>query len=478
MTGAGDSAAPPGPIPDATPGAVPRSAVFGIVWPAFPPAASKAALRRALLAQIEATQWWPAETLRAWQLRQAGRLLDHAARSVPFYRARLAAAGHRAGRTPTPELWARLPILTRAEVQAAGAALHAGRLPRGHAPTAAISTSGSTGRPLTALTTPVTRQLWLLFTLRDHLWQRRDFRGKFAVIRSLPDGKGLYPAGARGRSWGPALAGLYRSGPSAALSVLAATEEQAAWLRRENPDYLLCYPSALAELASRFRARGDAPPRLKQVATFAEALPPDLRAACRAAFGVELKDMYSAQELGYLALQCPDHAHYHVQDEAVLLEVLRDDGTPCAPGEVGRVVATPLHNFAMPLVRYEIGDLAERGAACPCGRGLGVLTRILGRTRNLLTLPDGRRLWPRLSEARYVEIPALKQYQLVQKTTARLEMRVVADPPFTAADEARLRDIVLARIGHPFEIVFSYPESIPRGPGGKYEDFKSELPDA
>jgi len=457
--------------------AAPRSAASGILWPAFPAEASGAAVRRALLRQIEATQWWPAETLRSWQLRQAGQLLDHAARAVPYYGKRLAAAGHRPGQTPTPELWAQLPVLTRAAVQDAGTSLHSTRLPRGHRPTAAISTSGSTGRPLTGLTTPVTRQLWLLFTLRDHLWQRRDFRGKFAVIRSLPEGKGLYPRGARGRSWGPAVAGLCRSGPTVALSVLAGTEQQAEWLLREAPDYLLCYPSALAALARHFRDAGSSALRLRQIATFAEALPPELRAACREAFGVELKDTYSAQELGYLALQCPEHAHYHVQDETVLLEVLRDDGTPSAAGEIGRVVATPLHNFAMPLIRYEIGDLAERGGACPCGRGLSVLTRILGRSRNLLTLPDGRQVWPRLSEARYVEIPSLKQYQLVQKTRERLEMCIVADPPFTPQDEARLRDIVLARIGHPFEIVFAYPATIPRGPGGKYEDFKSELPD-
>jgi phenylacetate-CoA ligase len=461
-----------GPAPE-----IPQSAVPGIVWPAFPRTPSRADLRRALLRQIEATQWWSSDRLRAWQLRQAGRLLDHAARRLPFYRARLDAAGYRPGQAPTPELWSRLPVLTRAAVQEAGTALHATPLPRGHAPALAISTSGSTGRPLTALTTPVTRQLWLLFTLRDHLWHRRDLRGKFAVIRSLPEGEGLYPRGARHRSWGPAFAGLYRSGPSVALSVLASTDEQADWLAREDPDYLLCYPSALAELARRFRKTGATPPRLKQIATFAEALPSGLRAACREVFGVELKDIYSAQELGYLALQCPEQAHYHGQDETVLLEVLRDDGTPCAAGEVGRVVATPLHNFAMPLIRYEIGDLAVRGAACPCGRGLSVLTRILGRSRNLLTLPDGRRLWPRLSEGRYVEVPALKQFQLVQKTRRRLEMRVVAEPPLTAEDEARLRAIVLARIGHPFEIDFVPVDAIPRGPGGKYEDFASELPD-
>jgi phenylacetate-CoA ligase len=102
-------------------------------------------------------------------------------------------------------------------------------------------------------------------------------------------------------------------------------------------------------------------------------------------------DMYTCQEAGYLALQCPDHPHYHVQSENVLLEVVDDQGLPCAPGEVGRVLVTSLNNFATPLIRYEIGDYAEVGAACSCGRGLPVLKRIMGRYRNLLTLPDGTR---------------------------------------------------------------------------------------
>src|SRR3546814_13116510 len=84
----------------------------------------------------------------------------------------------------------------------------------------------------------------------------------------------------------------------------------------------------------------------------------------------------------YLALQCPEHEHYHVQSEAVLLEVLDEEDRPCRPGEVGRVVVTPLTNFAMPMIRYAVGGLAAVGAPCPCGRGLPVLTRILGRARD------------------------------------------------------------------------------------------------
>jgi len=48
--------------------------------------------------------------------------------------------------------------------------------------------------------------------------------------------------------------------------------------------------------------------------------------------------MYSAQEMGCIALQCPDAQCYHVQSECVLVEVLDGNGTPCRPGETGRIV--------------------------------------------------------------------------------------------------------------------------------------------
>src|SRR3546814_5152572 len=81
----------------------------------------------------------------------------------------------------------------------------------------------------------------------------------------------------------------------------------------------------------------------------------------REVWGLKIVDMYSTQEIGYLAFQCPQHDHYHVQAEAALVEVLNEAGESCRPGEIGQVVTTPLLNFAMPMIRYAVGDLAEVG---------------------------------------------------------------------------------------------------------------------
>jgi phenylacetate-coenzyme A ligase PaaK-like adenylate-forming protein len=88
---------------------------------------------------------------------------------------------------------------------------------------------------------------------------------------------------------------------------------------------------------------------------------------------VNIADIYSEQEVGYIALQFPDYPYYHVQPENILVEVLDDNGNVCSSGDIGRVVITTLHNFTTPLIRYEIMDYAKVGEPCSCGRGLPVL---------------------------------------------------------------------------------------------------------
>src|SRR3546814_9182283 len=92
----------------------------------------------------------------------------------------------------------------------------------------------------------------------------------------------------------------------------------------------------------------------------------------------------------------------------------------------------------MPMIRYAVGDLAEVGAPCPCGRGLPVLTRILGRARDMLVYPDGRRAWPLLGDMFYTEITAIRQFQIVQHAIDDIEIKLVSTRRLSA--EARSED--------------------------------------
>ncbi len=448
---------------------IPSTARKGIVWPALPAPEDAALL--ALMYQFEQCEWWHPETLLAMQLRQLELVLAHAARTVPFYQQRLRAVAKLRPGGLTMETWRRLPLLRRHEIQEAGPVLVSRRLPKGHGPANDVSTSGSTGRPITVKSTQITKLFFIAARHRYHLWHERDFSGTLASIR-IPSGH-IAMAVAEGRR-GRWVYG-YPSGPALHFDVTKPVSEQFAWLEEQNPDYLFTYPSNLAALLRHSEETGVRPPRLRQVMTGSEALDPAVRAACTRVWGIPVTDSYAAMEVGMIALQCPEHSHYHVQAESALVEILGPDGAPCRPGETGRVVVTDLHNFATPLIRYEIGDYAEAGGPCPCGRGLPVLNRILGRTRNMLTLPSGDKMWPAFSKALRQALPQLRQAQLVQRTRDEIEVRLVVARRLTPMEEDRARAALGKALSDAFTYRFAYVDEIPRSPGGKFEEVKSEL---
>lgn len=438
------------------------------------------ALTLAMLYQLEESQWWEPERLRRHQLGQLSLVVAHAKETVPFYRERLAALSEASDDGVSAEEWRSVPVLTRAQAQAAGDRLYSTAVPADHGKTFGLMTSGSTGRPLLTLGTAVTRLLWNSLTLRDHLWHRRDFSQKLAAIRQFAPGSAADRGGELSSNWGQATSGLLHTGPAALLSIAHTVREQAAWLRQQLPAYLLTYPSNTMALARHFSETGERLPGLQEIRTFGELLDPAVRRVCRRVLDVRVVDMYSSQEVGYIALECPEHEHYHVQSENLLVEVLDRDGTPCAPGQVGEVVVTTLFNFATPLLRYALGDFAEVGSACPCGRGLPVLTRIFGRQRNMLTLPSGDQLWPTFGDPSHLgesaEVLArIRQFQVIQRSLDTLELRLVVPEALSPEEEAAVRAHIDSTLGHRFEVVFTYLDEIPRSAGGKFEDFRSEL---
>jgi phenylacetate-CoA ligase len=445
-----------------------------IRWPAI--VAGRSASLLAVMMQLEMTQWWPRERIEQEQFRQLEHVLAHAQRMVPFYEQRFAEHHLDASKLASPQGWGKLPLLSRRDIQLAGDALYSRQVPKSHGRVASSVTSGSTSEPVTTLGTELTEFFWQALTLRDHFWHRRDFSQTFAAIRYTGDREAFPPHGRQSPNWGGATAGVFRTGAAHLLNVLSSIAEQTEWLLRVDPGYLLAYPSVLLGIARLLETTDRRLTRLRELRTFGEIVEPECKSVCQRVFGVPMVDMYSSQEVGYLALQCPDREHYHVMSENLLVEVLDDDGRPCQAGETGRVVVTTLHNFAMPLVRYDIGDYAEVGEPCSCGRGLPTLRRILGRQRNLLVLPDGRRMWPVFDAGeRPEDLPPLYQFRFVQLDLATIEMTVVRHDDYTAEEAAAVRRYIQQMLGHPFEVVIRRVDSIPRSRTGKFEDFISEV---
>jgi len=449
-----------------------KSIVPGLNWPAVPNA--RGAQLLALQMQLEQSQWLSPTELASLQLDQCRILATYAYRHVPFYQQFWSTADLDTSRGIDDFPWQSLPIVTRRAIQRFPGSLSPRvRLPR-HGATYHGFTSGSTGRPLQTAGNTVTQLMWSALTLRSHLWHRRDFSGKTVGIRAQPGASPQPPQ--LTENWGWATNDLVRTGPGLTLDVRTPIAELAAILIEENPDYLNTYPSVVHDLARHFLINNWSLPRLREVCTFGEVLEPQTRQLCRRAWDVPLTDGYSSQEAGYIALQCPQHEHYHVQAESILVEVLDDHGSPCGSGQIGRVVLTTLVNFDFPLIRYDTGDYAEVGPPCDCGRGLPVLSRIVGRQRNMAVLPDGRRIWPSIEiDSQATDMPGILQFQLIQRSLDLVEMRIVPAHPFSSADESMVRHWVQLAMCHPFDVTFTYLEDIPRSAGGKYEDFRCEV---
>ncbi|MFQ5765273.1 MAG: phenylacetate--CoA ligase family protein [Rhodospirillales bacterium] len=451
------------------------STIRGLLWPGIPSARGRTIV--SLLYQFERSEWWPADEIQANQFRQLGRLLAHACGTVPYYRERLKTWKIADPGKITPEEWMTLPTLRRQAIQAAGRGLYSDSVPRAHGQVSPIHTSGTTGRPIRALRTELDGVFWSAFTLRDHLWHGRDLSGKLAVVRRHGKDEDPYPDGSTSRQWGTSSL-VFRTGPAVSLNINCTVAEQVDWLQRQDPDYLLTHPTNLYRLASYCIDNKVRLPKLRQAQTIAEVVRPEVREACRAAWDVDLADIYTGREVGYLALQCPESGDYHIQSEGALVEVVDGDGRACGSGEVGRVLVTPLHGFAMPLIRYEIGDQAEVGAPCPCGRGLSVLKRILGRQQDMVALPNGEKRWTLLSTGNienFLEIAPVRQYQFVQKDLKTIEIRLAVERDLTESERKGLRAWVVSTLDHPFTVEFSFVDEIPRTPAGKYRDFVSEI---
>ena len=447
-----------------------KSHIPGIGWPAI--ADPVAANLLALLAQLEESQWWTAERLARRQLDQFSLLAQHAWQQSPFFRKRFEQAGLDPRQIWTTESFASIPLLTRGELMQHAEHIHCHSLPRGHGAVQQIQTSGSTGQVVGVRKTEVNQLLWLALALREHLWHERDFSATLAVIKAITPTLDD-PAKAAQLGWGHPATLLFATGPSYSQPLAMDVKQQAAWLARIDPKYLLTYPSNLSALLDLYETGTPFPHSLRQVRTVGETLHPGLRERCAALKGIEIVDLYSAQEVGLIALQCPLSGLYHIQSESLIVEVLDDAGKQCEPGEVGRVVITDLHNFATPLIRYEIRDYAEVGPVCPCGRGLPTLSRIMGRRRNMVTLPDGSKHWPLVGAYRYREIADIRQYQAIQHSLHNIEIRLVVSP-LTREQETAISALVQQALGYPFRLRFSYFEQeLPGTRGGKFEEFLS-----
>jgi phenylacetate-CoA ligase len=353
--------------------------------------------------------------------------------------------------------------------------LRVAKLPDGHGVVGESVTSGSSGRPVRIARSTLDYFYWQAFQLRDHVWRGRDFAGKFLTILR-DDSRQVIDESIHLRSmadWGPPASVVWPTGKSFLLDYRVPVRLLVETIRELQPDYLCTFPSLLMEILRHARGEGIELPPLKEAIGVGEASPPELAGLCREVWNAPLCSTYTAAETGAMAYQCREGGRWHVQAEKSYIEVLDADGRSCEPGETGRVLVTPLHNFAMPLLRYEIGDLATVGQGpCLCGRTLPILDAIPGRARDLLMLPSGELRPPYYGHHAVMQVRSIRQHQVIQTSRNQVCLRLVIAQPLTRDEETHVLKSASDALGAGFEVDIEYVNEIVRGPTGKFAEFE------
>ncbi len=415
------------------------------------------------------TEWLSADDLRRYQGPLLGKLLAHAHQHTDFYRGRF--DFDLTSPDAIEAAWSAIPTLTRAEAVANRERLFARAVPPEVGPTLEGLTSGSTGYPFPYRRSNITLVAAQALNERMYRWWNVDGSKPFARIAFDRSKTAAPPDGATLSGWHSAHPGA----PQYVLSTAADIKTQVQWLANRKPAYLASYSNLLKEIALASRSGGGL--KFELLFSFGTVVDDETRSICRKALDAEIADTYGADEVGHFASQCPHCEEYHISAEATRVEVLRADGSPAMPGEIGRVVVTSLYNYAQPMIRYEPGDLAEAGSdQARCRRGLRSLRRILGRYRNVFRFRDGTIRSPSPERFGLRDMIPMRQSQVIQHDFDRIEILFVPDGSDRQIDLPALTERIRSVLGQPVDVTVRRVEAIERSPSGKYEDCISLVP--
>ena len=421
---------------------------------------------------LRASQFWPLAKIRSWQLEKLNALLLEARDQSPFHRDRLADA-----KLPLKNLeeLQTLPILTKRDIQRNKDSILCGNVPASRLERA--RTGGSTAEP-THFYYDKSGMDWN----RGTVYRSQEWSGTFLGERTVQMMGSHYDYNERQKAFMKFMLWLqrYKDLPVAFMND-ELFEKYVSEIQRYRPTSIWGYSSAIHNLAcfvekNHTNARFDF---LKALITSSETLFPHQREKINQIFGAgKVYDHYGSREM-YMASECREHHGYHIHAETIILEIVRKDGTPAAPGEIGRILLTDLFNRAFPFIRYEVGDagvMAVEDEPCPCGVSLPKLARVEGRITDLLVLKDRILTSPNFTLL-FTDYEGIDAYQFVQKKIDEVEVKIVRNSKFTAEVEAYLKNSLSHLMGSQTRFWLSYPDTIEIPKSGKRRYIISEVPE-
>jgi phenylacetate-CoA ligase len=406
------------------------------------------------LFKLMKSQWWTLEELENLQKKKIGTIIRYAYENIPLYHKKFKSINIRPDDIKTVSDLKKIPLLSKDEIQnsypneivSPGIDINKCWTPR---------TSGSIGKPMTIVYDKNAESFEKASALRPNLSTGQRLFDKWIVITS--------PNHIDKKKWFQKF-GFFSPNY---LSLFESPEKQISIMETFNPDVLDGYSSSIFLIAKKFKENGNGNLNPRIIYGTSEILSKDMREFINFVFNLDMFDQFGCVEMGRTAWECSEHAGYHIDAEAVIMEFLKN-GENVSPGERGEIVYTNLYNYSMPLIRYKIGDVGiPTDERCPCGRGLPLMKLIEGRKDAFVQLPNGKILSPIVWNILLRPYP-LKQYKVIQEARDKIKIQIAPGRNNSINELSEtIKNSIHAALGREIPIEIEVKDEIPREQSGK-----------
>lgn len=415
----------------------------------------------AIRQEMEDVQWWPRERILEKQAQRLKAFLADIGAHTPYYRELFARTGFDPSKVTGPADLQKLPFLTKAVIKQNSDGLRADDA-KG---LARFNTGGSSGEPLIFFigTERVTHDVAAKW--RATRWWDVDIGDPEIVIWGSPIELGTQDRVRLIRDK------LMRTELLPAFEMSdAKVEGFIARIREMRPKMLFGYPSAISHIAAHAEKKGIRLDDLgiKVVFVTSERLYDHQRDVISRLFKAPVANGYGGRDAGFIAHACPSGS-MHITAEDIVVEIIDSDGNVLPPGQSGEIVVTHLATRDYPFVRYRTGDVGVLSDhACPCGRGLPILSEIQGRSTDFVIAADGTVMHGLSLIYVLRDIPGVASFKIVQETKALTTVFVIPGPAFEPGDVGRIESGLKRRLGESVAIDVKLVEEIPAEKSGKF----------
>jgi phenylacetate-CoA ligase len=419
--------------------------------------------------EMQKNQYKKSSEIEAIQLMKLKKLVLHAYNTSPYYRRIMDKNKIRPGSIKKISDIKRIPILTKIDIINNQKGLMSSEYANkklSHNPT-----GGSTGQPVDLYSAPEKLESIKASRLRYELWAGLDINEKHALLWGSPN-EIKFNKTFKGKVKNFIMNRIFLDCFGMSEDIMYRYVKEINWFK---PKVITSFVNAIYTLALFIESEKLKVHSPKAIFTTGEILYPKQRKKIEEVFRTKVFNCYGCREVGDVAQEC-EFGNMHINADNLLVEFVKGNDW-VKDGDVGEIVITDLNGYAMPLIRYKIGDVGTPySKKCACGRTLPLMKMNMARVFDMFTAPDGRLVHGGVFNEIFWGLKGAQQYQIIQETKNLIHVKIVKAGNINKSGLEKVRKMVKNKMGENVEVEFEFVKNIPVEKSGKYMWTKSHVP--